>query len=137
MSGDEKTGAEIVKKSLEAPLFRIAVNAGQEGAVIVNTVKNSNVGVGYNALTDEYVNMVEAGILDPVKVSRSALQNANSIAATLLTTESAVSIIKEPEPAPAGAAAWGHDVTRYPRRIYYRRIFIVPRRREYPAGVLL
>ena len=103
LSGDEKTGAEIVKKSLEAPLFRIAVNAGQEGAVIVNTVKNSNVGVGYNALTDEYVNMVEAGILDPVKVSRSALQNANSIAATLLTTESAVSIIKEPEPAvPAG-----------------------------------
>ena len=108
LSGDEKTGAEIVKKSLEAPLFRIAVNAGQEGAVIVNTVKNSNVGVGYNALTDEYVNMVEAGILDPVKVSRSALQNANSIAATLLTTESAVSIIKEPEPAvPAGGGMGG------------------------------
>ena len=108
LSGDEKTGAEIVKKSLEAPLFRIAVNAGQEGAVIVNTVKNSNVGVGYNALTDEYVNMVEAGILDPVKVSRSALQNANSIAATLLTTESVVSIIKEPEPAvPAGGGMGG------------------------------
>ena len=108
LSGDEKTGAEIVKKSLEAPLFRIAVNAGQEGAVIVNTVKNSNVGVGYNALTDEYVNMVEAGILDPVKVSRSALQNANSIAATLLTTESAGSIIKEPEPAvPAGGGMGG------------------------------
>ena len=108
LSGDEKTGTEIVKKSLEAPLFRIAVNAGQEGAVIVNTVKNSNVGVGYNALTDEYVNMVEAGILDPVKVSRSALQNANSIAATLLTTESAVSIIKEPEPAvPAGGGMGG------------------------------
>jgi chaperonin GroEL len=108
LSGDEKTGAEIVKKSLESPLFRIAANAGQEGAVIVNTVKNSNVGVGYNALTDEYVDMVEAGILDPVKVSRSALQNANSIAATLLTTESAVSIIKEPEPAvPAGGGMGG------------------------------
>ena len=99
LTGDEKTGAEIVRKALEAPLYRIAVNAGQEGAVIVNNVKNSEPGNGYNALTDDYVNMVEAGILDPVKVSRSALQNANSIAATLLTTESAVSIIKEPEPA--------------------------------------
>ena len=108
LTGDEKTGAEIVKKSLESPLYRIAVNAGQEGAVIVNNVKNAENGIGYNALTDEYVNMVEAGILDPVKVSRSALQNANSIAATLLTTESAVSIIKEPEPAaPAGAGGMG------------------------------
>ena len=105
LAGDEKTGAEIVKKALEAPLYRIAVNAGQEGAVIVNNVKNAEAGTGYNALTGEYVNMVEAGILDPVKVSRSALQNANSIAATLLTTESAVSIIKEPEPPmPAGGA---------------------------------
>ncbi|MBP3876621.1 MAG: chaperonin GroEL [Lachnospiraceae bacterium] len=105
LSGDEKTGAEIVKKALESPLYRIAVNAGQEGAVIVNNVRNAEAGTGYNALTGEYVNMVEAGILDPVKVSRSALQNANSIAATLLTTESAVSIIKEPEPAmPAGGA---------------------------------
>ena len=108
LSGDEKTGAEIVKKSLESPLYRIAVNAGQEGAVVVNTVKGSKDGTGYNALTDEYVDMVEAGILDPVKVARSALQNANSIAATLLTTESAVSIIKEPEPAaPAGAGMGG------------------------------
>ncbi len=108
LSGDEKTGAEIVKKALESPLYRIAVNAGQEGAVIVNKVKNAKDGTGYDALADEYVNMVEAGILDPVKVSRSALQNANSIAATLLTTESAVSIIKEPEPAaPAGAGMGG------------------------------
>ena len=105
LSGDEKTGAEIVKKALESPLYRIAVNAGQEGAVIVNAVCNEKSGVGYNALTGEYVNMVDAGILDPVKVSRSALQNANSIAATLLTTESAVSIIKEKEPPmPAGGA---------------------------------
>ena len=104
LSGDEKTGAEIVRKALEAPLFRIAVNAGQEGAVIVNNVREA-AGCGFNALTNEYVNMVDAGILDPVKVSRSALQNANSIAATLLTTESAVSIIKEKEPAmPAGGA---------------------------------
>ncbi len=108
LAGDEKTGAEIVRKALESPLFRIAVNAGQEGAVIVNNVKNANAGEGYNALTDEYVNMVDAGILDPVKVSRSALQNANSIAATLLTTESAVSIIKEKEPPmPAGGAGMG------------------------------
>ena len=108
LKGDEKTGAEIVKKALESPLYRIAVNAGQEGAVIVNTVKNSEPGQGYDALSGEYVDMVEAGILDPVKVSRSALQNANSIAATLLTTESAVSIIKEPEPAaPAGGAGMG------------------------------
>ena len=105
LSGDEKTGAEIVRKALEAPLFRIAVNAGQEGAVIVNNVRLQDKGCGFNALTNEYVNMVDAGILDPVKVSRSALQNANSIAATLLTTESAVSIIKEKEPAmPAGGA---------------------------------
>ena len=79
-----------------------------EGSVVVNNVKNANAGEGYNALTDEYVNMVDAGILDPVKVSRSALQNANSIAATLLTTESAVSIIKEKEPPmPAGGAGMG------------------------------
>ncbi len=108
LTGDEKTGAEIVRKSLESPLYRIAVNAGQEGAVIVNNVRNSKEGIGFNALTDEYVDMVEAGILDPVKVTRSALQNATSIAATLLTTESAVSIIKEPEPAaPAGNPGMG------------------------------
>lgn len=105
LKGDEKTGAKIVQKALESPLYRIAVNAGQEGPVIVNKVADSADGIGYNALTDEYVDMVEAGILDPVKVSRSALQNANSIVATLLTTESAVSIIKEKEPAaPAGGA---------------------------------
>ncbi|MDO4614068.1 MAG: chaperonin GroEL [Lachnospiraceae bacterium] len=106
LTGDEKTGAEIVKKALEAPLYRISVNAGQEGAVIINRVKESNVGEGYDALHDKYVDMVAEGILDPVKVSRSALQNANSVAGTLLTTESAVSIIKEKEPAmPAGAGA--------------------------------
>ncbi len=99
LSGDEKTGAEIIQRALTAPLTRIAINAGEEGAVIVNNVKNSKDGEGYNALTGEYVNLVEAGILDPVKVSRSALQNANSVAGTLLTTESAVSIIKEPAPA--------------------------------------
>ena len=106
LEGDEKTGAKIVQKALEAPLYRIAVNAGQEGAVIVNKVKDQQVGEGYDALNDTYVNMIEAGILDPVKVSRSALQNATSIVGTLLTTESAVSIIKEKEPAaPAGAGA--------------------------------
>ena len=108
LKGDEKTGAEIVQKALEAPLYRIAVNAGKEGAVIVDNVKKAKNGEGYNALTDEYVNLVDAGILDPVKVSRSALQNANSIAATLLTTESAVSIIKEKEPAaPQGGQGMG------------------------------
>ena len=103
LSGDEKTGAEIIQRALAAPLFRIAVNAGEEGAVIVNKVRESEVGIGYDALTGKYVNMVESGILDPVKVTRSALQNANSVAATLLTTESAVSTIKEPTPPmPAG-----------------------------------
>ena len=105
LTGDEKTGAKIVQKALEAPLYRIAVNAGKEGPVIVNKVAETADGMGYNALTDEYVDMVEAGILDPVKVSRSALQNANSIVATLLTTESAVSIIKEKEPAAPAAGA--------------------------------
>ncbi len=103
LSGDEKTGAEIIQRALTAPLNRIAINAGEEGAVIVNNVKNAKDGEGYNALTGEYVNLVEAGILDPVKVSRSALQNANSVAGTLLTTESAVSIIKEPAPAAPAA----------------------------------
>jgi len=98
LEGDEKTGAQIVQKALEAPLYRIAVNAGQEGAVIVNKVREAAVGTGYNALTDKYVDMIADGILDPVKVSRSALQNANSVAATLLTTESAVANIPEPTP---------------------------------------
>ncbi|MDD6347818.1 MAG: chaperonin GroEL [Lachnospiraceae bacterium] len=99
LSGDEKTGARIIQKALEAPLYRIAANAGQEGSVIINKVRESADGIGYNALTDEYVDMVKDGILDPVKVTRSALQNANSVAATLLTTESAVATIKEPAPA--------------------------------------
>ncbi|MBQ6544269.1 MAG: chaperonin GroEL [Lachnospiraceae bacterium] len=105
LDGDEKTGARIVQKALEAPLERIAENAGQQGAVIINKVRESAVGFGYDALDDEYVDMVAKGILDPVKVSRSALQNATSVAATLLTTEAAVSAIKEPQPPmPAGGA---------------------------------
>ena len=103
LDGDEKTGASIILKALEAPLRQIVANAGLEGAVIVNKVKESAKGIGYNALTDEYVNMVEAGIIDPTKVTRSALLNANSVASTILTTESVVADIKEPEPPmPAG-----------------------------------
>ena len=103
LDGDEKTGARIVKKALEAPLATIATNAGLEGSVIINKVKESKVGVGFDAYKEEYVDMIHAGILDPVKVTRSALQNATSVAATLLTTESVVSTIKEPAPAaPAG-----------------------------------
>ena len=108
LSGDEKTGAEIILKALEAPLFHIANNAGLEGAVIINKVRESEVGTGYDALNDEYVNMIDAGILDPAKVTRSALQNATSVASTLLTTESVVADIKEDTPAmPAGAAGMG------------------------------
>ena len=108
LSGDEKTGAEIILKALEAPLFHIANNAGLEGAVIINKVRESEVGTGYDALNDKYVNMVEAGILDPAKVTRSALQNATSVASTLLTTEAVVTTIKEDAPAmPAGAASMG------------------------------
>ena len=103
LDGDEKTGARIVKTALEAPLFHIAANAGLEGSVIINKVKESKVGVGFDAYKEEYVDMIQAGILDPVKETRSALQNATSVAATLLTTESVVSNIKEPAPAaPAG-----------------------------------
>ena len=103
LQGDEKTGAQIVLKALEAPLFHIAANAGLEGSVIINKVKESEVGVGFDALKEEYVNMIDAGILDPAKVTRSALQNATSVAATLLTTESVVANIKEDVPAmPAG-----------------------------------
>ena len=103
LDGDEKTGARIVKKALEAPLATIATNAGLEGSGIINKVKESKVGVGFDAYKEEYVDMIHAGILDPVKVTRSALQNATSVAATLLTTESVVSTIKEPAPAaPAG-----------------------------------
>ena len=103
LHGDEKTGVLIVLKSLEAPLAQIAENAGLDGSVIVNEVKNSKAGIGYDALNDQYVDMVKEGILDPVKVTRSALQNATSVASTLLTTEAAVGIIPEPEPPmPAG-----------------------------------
>ena len=108
LSGDEKTGAEIILKALEAPLYHIAHNAGLEGAVIINKVRESEVGTGYDALNDEYVNMIDAGILDPAKVTRSAIQNATSVASTLLTTESVVADIKEDTPAmPAGAAGMG------------------------------
>ena len=103
LEGDERTGAKIVLKALEAPLYHIAANAGLEGSVIINKVRESEVGTGFDALKEEYVDMVAAGILDPAKVTRSALQNATSVAATLLTTESVVANIKEDAPAmPAG-----------------------------------
>ena len=103
LEGDERTGAKIILKALEAPLFRIVENAGLEGSVVVNKVRESSVGVGFDAYREEYVDMVKSGILDPAKVTRSALQNANSVASTLLTTESAVATIKEDAPAmPAG-----------------------------------
>ncbi len=108
LEGDEKTGAQLVLKALEAPLYHIVANAGLEGSVIINKVMESEVGVGFDALKEEYVNMVEAGILDPAKVTRSALQNATSVASTLLTTESVVANIKEAEPAmPAGGGGMG------------------------------
>ena len=99
LNGDEKTGAQIILKALEAPLFHISANAGLEGSVIINKVRESEPGVGFDALNENYVNMIEAGIIDPVKVTRSALQNATSIASTLLTTESVVADIKEDAPA--------------------------------------
>ena len=103
LDGDEKTGARIILKALEAPLYHISANAGLEGSVIINKVKESPVGMGFDAYKEEYVDMVEAGILDPAKVTRSALQNATSVASTLLTTESVVANIKEETPAmPAG-----------------------------------
>ena len=101
LEGDEKTGAAVIMKALEAPLFHIAANAGLEGSVIINKVRESEVGTGFDALNEKYVNMVENGILDPAKVTRSALQNATSVASTLLTTEAVVSTIKEDTPAPA------------------------------------
>ncbi len=108
LEGDEKTGASIVLKALEAPLFHIAANAGLEGSVIINKVRESEAGVGFDVLKEEYVDMVKAGILDPAKVTRSALQNATSVASTLLTTESVVANIKEETPAmPAGAGGMG------------------------------
>ena len=107
LEGDEKTGAKVILAALQAPLFHIAQNAGLEGAVIVNKVKESEVGTGFDAYNEKYVNMVEAGILDPVKVTRSALQNATSIASTVLTTESVVADIKEETPAAAAGAGMG------------------------------
>ena len=108
LEGDEKTGAKIIMKALESPLFHIAANAGLEGSVIINKVRESEVGTGFDAYKEEYVDMVKAGILDPAKVTRSALQNATSVASTLLTTESVVSIIKEETPAmPAGNPGMG------------------------------
>ncbi len=108
LQGDEKTGAKIILKALEAPLFHIVYNAGLEGAVIINKVKESEAGTGFDALKENYVNMIEAGILDPAKVTRSALQNATSVASTLLTTESVVGTIKEETPAmPAGGGMGG------------------------------
>ena len=108
LEGDEKTGAKIILKALESPLYHIVANAGLEGAVIINKVKESPVGTGFDAYKEEYVNMIEAGILDPAKVTRSALQNATSVASTLLTTESVVANIKEETPAmPAGGGMGG------------------------------
>ncbi len=105
LSGDEKTGANVIVKALEAPLFYISANAGLEGSVIINKVRESDAGVGFDAYNEEYVDMVSAGILDPVKVTRSALQNAASVASTLLTTESVVADIKDPAADAAAAAA--------------------------------
>ena len=108
LEGDEKTGGKIILKALEAPLFHISANAGLEGSVIINKVKESPVGFGFDAYKEEYVDMIKAGILDPAKVTRSALQNATSVASTLLTTESVVANIKEETPAmPAGAGMGG------------------------------
>ena len=108
LEGDEKTGGKIILKALEAPLFHISANAGREGSVIINKVKESPVGYGFDAYKEEYVDMIKAGILDPAKVTRSALQNATSVASTLLTTESVVANIKEETPAmPAGAGMGG------------------------------
>ena len=108
LEGDERTGAKVILKALESPLFHIASNAGLEGAVIINKVHEAEKGIGFDALKEEYVDMVEAGILDPAKVTRSALQNATSVAATFLTTEACVANIKEEvPPMPAGGGGMG------------------------------
>lgn len=108
LDGDEKTGAKVILKALEAPLYYIVANAGLEGAVIIDKVRESDPGMGFDAYKEAYVDMVQEGILDPVKVTRSALQNATSVASTLLTTESVVANIKEDAPAmPAGAGMGG------------------------------
>ena len=125
LSGDEKTGAEIILKALEAPLYHIAHNAGLEGAVIINKVRESEVGTGYDALNDEYVNMIDAGILDPAKVTRSALQNATSVASTLLTTESVVADIKEDTPAMPAGAAGSFIVDAYPVSVHWEDVVLI------------
>ena len=107
LEGDEKTGAYVIYKALEAPLFYIVKNAGLEGAVVINNVRSGKVGYGFNAATEEYGDMIKSGILDPVKVTRSALQNATSVASTLLPTESVLADIKEPESAAPAQAAPG------------------------------
>ena len=109
LEGDEKTGAKIVLRALEEPVRQIAENAGFEGSVVVAEVKNSPTGVGFNAATEEYVNMIEAGIVDPAKVTRSALQNAASASAILLTTEVGIVDIKEDAPPamPGGMGGMG------------------------------
>jgi chaperonin GroEL len=107
LSGDEKTGAEIVAKALAAPLRTIVENAGLEGAVVVNKVKTSDNGIGFDAVKENYVEMMKEGIIDPVKVTKSALLNAVSVASTLLTTEAAVADIKDKE-APAGNPDMGY-----------------------------
>ena len=107
LEGDEKTGAGVILKALEAPLRQIAANAGLEGAVIVNQVKNSEVGHGFNALTEEYVDMVKEGIIDPTKVTKSAILNANSVASTILTTEAIVADEKTEEPVNPAASMGG------------------------------
>lgn len=107
LTGDEKTGAQVVLKALEAPLYYIAENAGLSGAVVVNKVKESDDGIGYDAYNDKYVDMIEAGIIDPAKVTRSALQNAASVSSELLTTEAVVGDIKEPAPAAPAAPQGG------------------------------
>ena len=108
LDGDEKTGAKVILKALEAPLYYIVANAGLEGAVIIDKVRESKPGMGFDAYKEAYVDMVQEGILDPVKVTRSALQNATSVASTLLTTESVVANIKEDTPAmPAGGGMGG------------------------------
>ena len=109
LEGDEKTGVKIILKALEAPLYHIVANAGLEGAVIINKVREEQPGIGFDAYKEEYVDMVKAGILDPAKVTRSALQNATSVASTLLTTESVVANkkVEAPAPMPAGGPGMG------------------------------
>ena len=108
LEADERIGGKIILRALEEPIRQISINAGLEPAIVVNEVKKKEAGIGFNAATEEYVDMVEAGILDPVKVTRSALQNATSVASTLLTTESVVANIKEDAPAmPAGNPGMG------------------------------